>query len=308
MEVLILLFLKNISQNRIWGSNRLKDYGADTPETGSVYSVSATKEINCGYVDYQDNKSGKLFELAKDNPEQLGLLQGETYPLIVDMLGADKNLSIQVHPQDDFAKKLGYQYGKTESWFFIEAPTSGSVYGGIKQDEVKALTPKELSKNPLKYVDTVNAKIGDYLYVPNGTVHAIRSGSLVYEIQQSTDITYRIYDYKRKGLDGQPRKLNTKEAIDNLDPLSHVEKRNFETSRHVDEKAYALDLIDMSQETEISNNNDVAAVFTLIAGSIEIDKHGISQGSSLMLMPHETVNCVGTGRGILATPKTYWRA
>lgn len=307
MEAFELLFLKNISQNRIWGSKRLQEYGAETPETGSVYSVSAIKKIDCGYDDYQNNDSGKLYELATKDPARLGLLKGEIYPLIVDMLGADKNLSIQVHPQDSFAKRVGYQYGKTESWFFIEAPTSGSVYGGIKKDKTQLLTHDELSTDPLKYVDTVDAKPGDYLYVPNGTVHAIRAGALVYEIQQATDITYRIYDYKRKGLNGKPRQLNVKEAFENLNPQNRVQKRNFESEKHVEEKAYILDLINVSTKKEIKNDSDIASVFTLISGNIKVYDHVVNKGNSLMLMPHETIKVSGNGKGILATPKTYWR-
>lgn len=302
-----MLLLKNISQSRIWGSERMKSYGAETADTGSVYSVSATKEINCGYFDLESNQTGTLFDLISSNPGKMGLKSGEVYPLIVDMLGADKDLSIQVHPQDSFAKKLGFDYGKTESWYFLEAPSSGSVYGGIKKDKIATLNDDTLVNCPLEYVDEVSAEAGDYLFVPNGTVHAIRAGSLVYEIQQATDITYRIYDYDRKGLDNKPRQLHIREAIENLVPENRIIKKDFQKTGYVDEVAYNLQLIKFSSKYKLSNESAIASVFTILTGNVEVGGHKLSPGNSIMLLPGESVSLEGASEGILATPKPYWR-
>lgn len=302
-----MLFLKRISREKVWGSPRLKRYGADTPETGSVYSVSGIGEINCGYQDADTNMEGNLYKLSQDHPAKLGLKYGEVYPLIIDMLGADKDLSIQVHPQDEFAKELGFDYGKTESWFVIDAPKKGSFYGGIKKSKISELTDGELSTDPLKFVDTVPVKRGDYLFVPNGTVHAIRAGALVYEIQQSTDITYRIFDYNRLGLNGKPRQLHVREALESIIPTNRVQKRNFAETGHVDEKAYSLDLLKFKGTTDIENKSDIAAALTVITGKAVINRREVLQGGSIMIMPKEKLRLDGDATGILATPKMYWR-
>lgn len=302
-----MLFLKNLSQDRVWGSPRMKAYGATSDDTGSVYSVSATKDLDCGYLDANSGKEGSLYALTQKEPELLGLKHGEVYPLIVDMLGADKDLSIQVHPQDDYARQRGFDYGKSESWYFLQAPTSGSVYGGIQDDKISALTDEGLSKDPLAYVGTVEAKVGDYLFVPSGTVHAIRAGSLVYEIQQATDITYRIYDYDRRGLDGKPRELHVKDALANLIATNKPLHRDFKQTGRADEQAYTLDLLTYDSKNQISNPTGMAAVFTLISGSLKINGKVLKPGNSVMLLPNEEVPVEGDAQGILATPKAYWR-
>ncbi|MFT8866248.1 MAG: class I mannose-6-phosphate isomerase [Lacticaseibacillus paracasei] len=285
----------------------MKAYGATSNETGSVYSVAATQGLDCGYLDADSGKEGNLYTLTQKEPELLGLKHGEVYPLIVDMLGADKDLSIQVHPQDDYARQRGFDYGKSESWYFLEAPTSGSVYGGIQDDKINTLTDDGLSQDPLGYVGTVEAKVGDYLFVPSGTVHAIQAGSLVYEIQQATDITYRIYDYDRRGLDGKPRELHVKDALANLIATNKPIHRDFKRTGHADEQAYTLDLLAYNSKNQISNPTAMAAVFTLISGSLKVQDTTLYPGSSFMLLPHEDVLVKGDAQGILATPKAYWR-
>ncbi|KRN27998.1 mannose-6-phosphate isomerase [Lactobacillus selangorensis] len=299
-----MLILKPFSQDRIWGTPRLKKYGANSKHAGSVYTVAGTEKLDCAVYDSQTGENTTLHQVTQQKPERLGLRNYEDYPLIIDMLGADQDLSIQVHPNDSFARHLGLPYGKRESWYFLEIPKSGSIYSGLR-DPQQFPTSDEFKADPTRFIGTEPVAKGDYLYVPDGTLHAVRAGALVYEIQQSTDITFRLYDYERKGLDGKPRQLDVKDALANLDPTHHVEKRLFTDKIAVDEQPYRLKLIHSDQI--VTNREEIAVAITNIGDSlIQINDHSLISGQSFLLLPDETVQLSGGDRLIIATPKTYW--
>lgn len=138
-------------------------------------------------------------------------------PILVKYIDAQKNLSIQVHPNEEYARRYENESGKSEVWFVIEAEKGAFLYLGFNRD----ISPEEVSKriedNTLEEVlNKINVKRGDVFYVPAGTVHAIGAGCLICEIQQSSDTTYRLYDYGRKDADGNRRPLHIAKALDVL--------------------------------------------------------------------------------------------
>lgn len=143
---------------------------------------------------------------------------GDEFPLLVKFIDAQKDLSIQVHPNDELAGKRHGSKGKTEMWYVVDAEPGAALYSGLK----KAIGPEEYEKRVAdgSIVDVLtryDVQPGDVFFLPAGRIHAICSGCFVAEIQQTSDITYRIYDYNRPGLDGKPRQLHTelaREAID----------------------------------------------------------------------------------------------
>ncbi len=143
---------------------------------------------------------------------------GDEFPLLIKFIDAHKELSIQVHPSDEVARRQGKPRGKTEMWFVMDSAPTATLYNGLKRQ----ITPEEYEK--LVENDTIcdalakyDVKEGDCFFIPAGRIHAIGTGCYLAEIQQTSDITYRIYDYKRRDKDGNLRQLHTKEAAESID-------------------------------------------------------------------------------------------
>ena len=139
----------------------------------------------------------------------------EEFPVLVKLIDAKKDLSIQVHPSDDYALAHEGQYGKTEMWVVLDAEPDAFLYYGFRH----TITPDEFAErirnNTLPEVlNAVPVHKGDVFFIPSGTLHAIRKGIVVAEIQQNSNVTYRIYDYGRLGADGKPRQLHIPQALD----------------------------------------------------------------------------------------------
>ena len=147
---------------------------------------------------------------------------GGKLPLLVKFIDAEKDLSIQVHPNDEMAQRKHGKFGKSEIWYIIDAKPGSYLYAGFKEE----ITPQEYKRRVEDgtIVDVLakhTVKAGDVFYLPAGRVHAICGGILLAEVQQSSDVTYRIFDYNRPGMDGKPRELHTALAAEALD--FHVE-------------------------------------------------------------------------------------
>lgn len=152
--------------------------------------------------------------VGKDNYEHFG----DEFPLLIKFIDACQDLSIQVHPDDETALRLGKSRGKTEMWYCLESASGAQLYNGLK----KKITPEEYKE--MVENDTITEALaryevheGDVFFIPAGRIHAIGAGCFVTEIQQTSDVTFRIYDYKRKDKNGNYRELHTKEAAESID-------------------------------------------------------------------------------------------
>lgn len=191
-------------------------------------------------------KGKDLITVINENPEAiLGKAVSDKYqgklPLLVKFIDAKRDLSIQVHPNDEMAMREHGKMGKSEMWYIIKADEGAHLYAGFKQE----ITPDEYQQRIADGAITEvladhQVKTGDVFYLPAGRVHAICGGILLAEVQQSSDVTYRIFDYNRPGMDGKPRKLHTELAAKALD--YHIED-NYRTE--YDESANkAVQIID----------------------------------------------------------------
>lgn len=175
---------------------------------------------------------------ANHNPD-------EGFPLLAKILDASDWLSIQVHPNDEQAKDLeGDPRGKTEAWVILAADENAQLMIGVKPGTSREVMAQAIRDNRLEdYAVFANVKVGDVLYIPANTVHALGPGLLIYEIQQSSDITYRLYDWGRVGLDGKPRELHIEKGVqvsnvESLPNITHpegelvVDGDYFQTHRH----------------------------------------------------------------------------
>lgn len=301
-----MYFLEPISKERIWGTNRLHDYSGDNKidKIGSVYSASGISEINCK-VKYEKD-SVTLSEIINEKPEMFGLKQGEVYPLIISFTACDENLSIQVHPTDEYAQQVEKKlYGKSEAWYFITPPENGWIYAEQVITDKKELKQAIEKHNYEKILKEYPVLAKELVYIPSGTIHALTKGSLVYEIQQATDITYRFYDYDRVDSNGEKRNLHVNKALATLIPEQKVEKESFPFNKKIEKREFTIQQLKL--KGSIQNTADIASILTIISGEIFIEEKRLSVGESVLLLPKEKISFSGEAQGILAIPQIYWR-
>lgn len=210
------IFLKPVFQKKIWGGSRLKSvFGFDIPndKIGEDWAISAHPH-GVSVVENGEFKGQKLDDLWKEHKELFGHPTEPVFPLLIKILDAEDELSVQVHPDDAYGMKHEGELGKTECWYIIDAePGAEIIYGHhAKTREELAEMIKEGRWDDL--LKKVPVKKGDFFYVPSGTIHAIGKGIMILETQQSSDTTYRVYDYDRKDASGQKRELHIQQSID----------------------------------------------------------------------------------------------
>ena len=205
-EKLMTLFNKKSNRNDIGESWEVSDVDGDT----SIVSNGALK----GYS-LKDLITSFKHELVGEKVFQMFQ---EKFPLLIKFIDAKEKLSIQLHPNDALAKERHNSFGKTEMWYIMHAEEASNIIVGFKNDTSKQQYLEHLTNKTLLEilnVDTVNE--GDVYFIPTGRIHAIGSGVLLAEIQQTSDNTYRVYDWDRKDAQGNTRELHTEEAIDAID-------------------------------------------------------------------------------------------
>lgn len=242
------LFFEPNLHEVVWGGNQLRVYKGLEPSDepiGESWEVSAVPG-STSIISNGEWKGRDLASVIAEYPEEiLGKATNEKYhgqlPLLVKFIDAKRDLSIQVHPNDEMAMREHGKMGKSEMWYIIKADKGAHLYAGFKQE----ITPYEYQKriedgSITEVLADHQVKAGDVFYLPAGRVHAICSGILLAEVQQSSDVTYRIFDYNRPGLDGKPRELHTELAARALD--FHVEA-NYRTE-YLDSSNKAVQIID----------------------------------------------------------------
>ncbi len=210
------IFLEPVFQERIWGGTKLKQlFGYEIPNdrTGECWAVSAHPNGQSVVKNgaFQGLKLGELWSSHKE----LFQSNSAVFPLLTKILDASDDLSVQVHPDDEYAgANENGELGKTECWYIVDAePGSVIIYGHeAKTKEQLIQMIKDGKWNDL--LTQVPVKPGDFFYVPSGTIHALGKGIVVLETQQSSDTTYRVYDYDRRDKDGNLRDLHLDKAID----------------------------------------------------------------------------------------------
>ncbi len=213
----------------MWGGDRLCHYkklpGSDTP-IGESWEVSAVPS-SPSIIANGEYAGRDLISVINEAPEDiLGQAVNEHYhgqlPLLVKFIDARRDLSIQVHPNDEMAQREHGKMGKSEMWYIIDAKPGSYLYAGFKQEITPEAYKQHVADGTITDVLARHeVKTGDVFYLPAGRVHAIGAGILLAEVQQSSDVTYRIFDYNRPGMDGKPRELHTELAAQALD--YHVE-------------------------------------------------------------------------------------
>ena len=223
-----ILFLEGKFSEKIWGGDRLKtQYGYEIPsdKTGEYWAISGM-EGKSSTITNGDFKRESLRDIYKSNKELFGNPIDKDFPLLVKIIDAKDDLSIQVHPDDEMGARLENSKGKTECWYILNEKPASIIYGlnvVSKKEAIKLIDERKWDD----LLREVPAKKGDFFFVRAGTVHAIKKDSLILEIQQASDITYRLYDYDRKDADGNLRDLHleeSKEAIKIIEDQNHIKE------------------------------------------------------------------------------------
>ncbi len=214
------LRLEPLLSPRVWGGDRLHALlGGPTPVPGA-------DPIGESWMVYRDNVvlngrwAGETLATvaARLGSRLLGIdsvaRYGDEVPLLTKFIDAAAPLSVQVHPDDAYARVHERSFGKSEAWYVLQADADAAVLWGFRQDETPATIQRAVAEGSLEQrMNRVPVAAGDVIYNPAGTVHAILAGILVFEVQQSSDVTYRLYDYGRLGSDGRPRTLHLERAL-----------------------------------------------------------------------------------------------
>lgn len=211
-----VLFLNPVFKQMIWGGSRLREqFGYEIPgdNTGECWAVSAHPNGDCTVREgIYEGKT--LSELWASHPELFGNSDLDRFPLLIKIIDAKDDLSIQVHPDDIYAKEHeNGSLGKTECWYILDCPPDAALVVGHNAGTKEELAEMIHEGKWTELIRRIPVKKGDFIQINPGTVHAIRGGMMILETQQSSDITYRVYDYDRL-TDGRPRQLHVEQSID----------------------------------------------------------------------------------------------
>ncbi|MFQ9516270.1 MAG: type I phosphomannose isomerase catalytic subunit [Eubacterium sp.] len=210
-----VLMLKPVFKDAIWGGTLLQDfgYGEAGDRAGECWGISAHQNGDC--IVESGEFAGKTLSWCWDNHRELfGNMKGDVFPLLVKILGAEDDLSIQVHPNDEYAAvHENGALGKTECWYILDCKEDATIVIGHNAKNKQELADMIHQEKWNELIRVIPIKKGDFFQIDPGCLHAIKGGTLLIETQQSSDVTYRVYDYDRLQ-NGKPRELHVQQSID----------------------------------------------------------------------------------------------
>ncbi len=292
-----VLKLKPTVKSYIWGGSYFQKYGkGDYPVISELWELSL-REGNGSIVAEGPYKDKELREVI--TKEDVGPVQKRFpyFPLLIKLLDAKGNLSVQVHPSDDYALANEHSFGKSEMWHIIDADEGSGLYVGLKEDSSKEEIEKRLKDGTiLEVLNFVKVKPGDTFMIKPGTIHAIGAGVRLIEIQQNSDLTYRLYDYNRVDANGNPRELHIEKALKVIDYHKYdFKKPNGDLL--ADNQYFKVQRKAFDGELIIKANNESFVSFTFIEGEGMVDDMNYKKFDSFFLpFGHE---CKIKGKGIV---------
>lgn len=291
------LFLKPLFMYRIWGGTALRDkfnYEIPSENTGECWAISSHENGDCKITNGKF-KGITLSKLWSNHKELFGNMPGDKFPLLTKILDANDNLSVQVHPDNEYAKKNeNGELGKTECWYIIDCDDDAEMIFG---HNAKSKEELEFMVSNNKWNDLlrrVKVNKGDFFYVPSGTIHALCKGTLVLETQQNSDTTYRVYDYDRVDSNGNKRELHVDKSIDvttvphveNKPNYSIIENANFKLTTFLSNEFFSVHKLDVF--TEYSSTQDKPfELYSVIDGNGKLvsnsNEYSLNKGDNFIL-------------------------
>ncbi len=291
-----------ILKEKVWGGRKLNTLFNKPSSQGSVgesWEISGVKD-NISQVSNGVYQGKTLNELLKEHRELfLGKSHynvfGDTFPLLIKFLDAKKDLSVQVHPDDAMAKKHHNSFGKTEMWYIIDHEEDAEIVLGLKEtlDDLNVLSNITAS-NVNTVFNTEKVHKGDTYYIPAGKIHAIGAGVLAAEIQQTSDVTYRVYDWDRPDASGNLRELHTEQAIAATKKMPHKSRKDYAIGPNEEVDLVHCDYFTTNMmrisycHTKDYSNLDSFVIFMCVEGTATIGVNGkteVLQTGETVLVP-----------------------
>lgn len=291
----------------LWGGERLKtEYGKITDKTPCAESWELSYHKD-GPTKIADGRY--LKDVLTEEDLGANCKKFEFFPVLIKLIDARQNLSVQVHPSDEYALKNENSYGKTEMWYIADAAEGAGIYCGFRRDTSKEEFLRYLDEGKVEeLLNFIPVKKGESYFIASGTVHAIGAGCLICEIQQNSNLTYRVYDYNRRGADGKPRELHVDKAVKVINfgkysPAVFDDKnKNGEHDDKKDEKIIAeckyfrVREIKLHGETKIDNDRSFTAI-TIVSGEGKISgenfEENFGKGDSYFISCAATATLTG---------------
>lgn len=279
------LLLKPTIKDYIWGGHKLKTEYSKQSESNIL---AESWELSCHDDGMSIICNGELRGttlqdfIRSDRKKVLGTNcdKFDYFPILVKLIDAKENLSIQVHPNNDYALENEGQYGKTEMWYVVDCEPNSFIYLGFNRDLSVDEFKERISNNTfLETLNAVKVKKGDVFFVQAGTLHAICSGILLAEVQQNSNITYRIYDYNRIGINDKPRELHVSKAVE----VTNLKKQDLQVFPYIYEETenyskmllskceyFTTHHIEIKNEINLTANGESFHSFLCLDGTLNI--------------------------------------
>ena len=314
-----------VLKQTLWGGDKIipfKHLNENLPNVGESWEISAVEGSESVVANGAD-KGLTLPEMVRKYKEELVgeanyMRFGNKFPLLIKFIDAKLDLSIQVHPNDELARKRHNSFGKNEMWYVIAADKGAKLISGFAEQ----ITPKEYKERVYngtfaEVLQTCEIKPGDVFYVPAGRVHGIGAGSFIAEIQQTSDVTYRIFDYNRKDQNGKARELHTNQAMDAInfadvqdDFRTEYELTENEPIEVVASPYFSTSVYDMTEEITCDYSElDSFVIFICTEGSCKITDDSKNEltlcAGDTILLPASTQEVTITPDGRVKLLETY---
>jgi len=288
-----LIKLKAAHIDLIWGS---EDWLISAHQNGEAI------------IDGGEYDGLKLSTLFKQEGTLFGKYEGKEFPLLMKIIDAKTPLSIQVHPGDEYAKKNEQSLGKTECWYILDEKNTDIVIGQ-KAENREELEKAIIDKKSMELMEIFTINKGDFFYIPAGTVHAIRKDTKILEIQQSSDVTYRLYDYDRLDKNGKKRELHIDKSLDvinyqfknNKNIQKNVRVGNVDVIELVNEKYFYVHKIQGEINGVYENTKDFL-LGVIIEGEFTINNEKITPNIGFIIPNNKDLKIKGKGILIISSP------
>lgn len=293
----------------LWGGRKLiTDFGKKTnlEKAAESWELSTHPDGESIVADGEFKGLTLSEYINKNGKECIGINAAafDMFPILIKLIDAKDNLSIQVHPNDEYALKVEGEYGKTEMWYIVDCDEDAYLYYGLNCEISKDEFENRIKDNTLlEILNKVPVHKGDVFFIPSGTIHAICSGILICEVQQNSNTTYRVYDYDRRGADGKPRELHIEKAVEvsNLFPAPPLTKANDGILAKC--KYFTVEKVNNSGEIKLTDTSFRSLVITEGSGTLELNGETIdfAKGESIFIpAQNNTANLAGEFEAVLS--------
>ena len=297
-----LVKLKPGVKDYIWGGTYFNAFNKGT---------SLDRVSECWELSVRDNDSSIVASGKDEGKRLVDALTKEDigpvmerfpyFPLLIKLIDAKENLSVQVHPSDDYALKYEQSFGKSEMWHIISADEGSGLYVGLNKDYSKEDIEKALKEGTiLECLNFYKVKPGDTFVINPGTIHAIGAGVRLIEIQQNSNLTYRLYDYNRVDKDGNPRELHIKKALDVIDYKQYKVVKS-DNELLADNKYFTVKEVNFENELEITANDKALISFTFLEGEGLVNDIPYSKYDTFFLPYGKKCLIKGKGKVVIST-------